>query len=213
VKQATHPARRVDQNPREFARDNTLEVSIGRRVHTFRTKLGIMVADLAAAAKLSPSMVSRIEHGLTSPSLTTLRMLSAALGLPVTAFLGDHEERPDAVFVRAGQALTIERRGTHAEHQYRLLGHPSAISGRVVAEPYLITLKNKSDVFPIFQHLGLEFIYVLEGEIVYRHEDRLYRLRPGDSFFFHSDASHGPEKLLRLPIKFLSVRSYARDET
>ncbi len=97
------------QNPHQTggARDNTLEVSIGREVRTFRSKLGITVADLAAAAKLSPGMLSKIENGLTSPSLTTLKMLSGALGVPVTAFFRRYEERRDAVFVRAGEGLVI----------------------------------------------------------------------------------------------------------
>jgi transcriptional regulator with XRE-family HTH domain len=202
------------QNPHqtEGARDNTLEVSIGREVRTFRSKLGITVADLAAAAKLSPGMLSKIENGLTSPSLTTLKMLSGALGVPVTAFFRRYEERRDAVFVRAGEGLVIERRGTRAGHQYQLLGHTAGVTGRVVVEPYLITLTHESDVFPIFQHPGLEFIYMLEGEVVYRHAGQLYPLLPGDSLFFDADAPHGPEELKTLPIRFLSVISYARDE-
>ena len=215
VKQAPRkPAAEAGQDPHQIggARDNTLEVSIGREVHAFRTKLGITVADLAAAAKLSPGMLSKIENGLTSPSLTTLKTLSAALGVPVTAFFRRYEERRDAVFVRAGQGLVIERRGTRAGHQYQLLGHTGGVTGRVVVEPYLITLTEESDVFPIFQHSGLEFIHVLEGEVVYRHADRLYPLTPGDSLFFDADAPHGPEELRKLPIRFLSVISYARDE-
>ena len=166
------------QDPHQLggARDNTLEVSIGREVRAFRTKLGITVADLAAAAKLSPGMLSKIENGLTSPSLDTLQTLSAALGVPVTAFFRRYEERRDAVFVRAGQGLVIERRGTRAGHQYQLLGHTGGVTGRVVVEPYLITLTEESDVFPLFQHSGLEFIHMLEGEVVYRHADRLYPL-------------------------------------
>ena len=203
------------QDPHQIggARDNTLEASIGREVHAFRRKLGITVADLAAAAKLSPGMLSKIENGLTSPSLTTLKMLSAALGVPVTAFFRRYEERRDAVFVRAGQGLVIERRGTRAGHQYQLLGHTGGVTGRVVVEPYLITLTEESDVFPIFQHPGLEFIHMLEGEVVYRHGGRLYPLVPGDSLFFDADAPHGPEELRKLPIRFLSVISYARDES
>ena len=181
-------------------------------MRAFRTKLGITVADLAAAAKLSPGMLSKIENGLTSPSLNTLQTLSAALGVPVTAFFRRYEERRDAVFVRAGQGLVIERRGTRAGHQYQLLGHTGGVTGRIVVEPYLITLTEESDVFPLFQHAGLEFLYVLEGEVVYRHADRLYPLRPGDSLFFDADAPHGPEELRKLPIRFLSVISYARDE-
>jgi len=208
------PEPAVGQDPHQLggARDNILEVSIGREVHGFRTKLGITVADLAAAAKLSPGMLSKIENGLTSPSLTTLKMLSGALGVPVTAFFRRYEERRDAVFVRAGQGLVIERRGTRAGHQYQLLGHTGGLTGRVVVEPYLITLTKESDVFPIFQHSGLEFIHVLEGEVVYRHADRLYPLVPGDSLFFDADAPHGPEELRSLPIRFLSVISYAREE-
>jgi transcriptional regulator with XRE-family HTH domain len=216
TKTATRPpaASRVEQNPHQVggARDNLLEVAIGREVKAFRTKLGMTVSDLAAAARLSPGMLSKIENGLTSPSLGTLQTLSAALGVPVTAFFRRYEERRDAVFVRSGQGLLIERRGTRAGHQYQLLGHTGGVTGRVVVEPYLITLTEESDVFPLFQHSGLEFIHMLEGEVVYRHADRLYPLLPGDSLFFDADAPHGPEELRKLPIRFLSVISYARDE-
>jgi quercetin dioxygenase-like cupin family protein len=75
----------------------------------------------------------------------------------------------------------------------------------VSVEPYLITLTEKSEVFPLFQHTGAEFIYLLEGEVLYRHGGQTYRLKPGDSLFFDSDAPHGPEELLKLPIRFLSV--------
>lgn len=204
---------KADQNPHQIggARDNLLEVAIGREVRAFRTKLGITVADLAAAAKLSPGMLSKIENGLTSPSLNTLQTLSAALGVPVTSLFRRFEERRDAVFVKSGQGLVIERRGTRAGHQYQLLGHTGGVTGRVVVEPYLITLTQNSDVFPLFQHDGLEFLHMIEGEVVYRHADRLYTLTPGDSLFFDADAPHGPEELIRLPIRFLSVISYTRD--
>ncbi|MDQ0395440.1 helix-turn-helix domain-containing protein [Labrys monachus] len=194
------------------ARDNTLEVAIGREVRAFRNKLGITVSDLAAATGLSLGMLSKIENGVTSPSLTTLQTLSRALGVPVTAFFRRFEERRDAVFVRAGEGLLIERRGTRAGHQYRLLGHTSGHTGRVVVEPYVITLTEGSDVFPLFQHSGLEFIYMLEGEVVYRHADKLYTLQPGDSLFFDADAPHGPDEMRKLPIRFLSIISYARDD-
>jgi transcriptional regulator with XRE-family HTH domain len=195
------------------ARDNILEVAIGREVRAFRNKLGITVSDLATATGLSLGMLSKIENGVTSPSLTTLQSLSRALGVPVTAFFRRYEERRDAVFVKAGQGLAIERRGTRAGHQYHLLGHTGGTGGRVVVEPYLITLTEASDVFPLFQHSCLEFLYMLEGEVVYRHADKLYTMKPGDSLFFDADAPHGPEEMRSVPIRFLSVISYARDES
>ncbi len=201
-----------DPHALDGARDNLLEVAIGREVRAFRNKLNITVSDLAAAAGLSPGMLSKIENGLTSPSLSTLQALSRAVGVPVTAFFRRFEERRDAVFVKAGEGLVIERRGTRNGHQYQLLGHSGGRTGRVVVEPYMITLTEESDVFPLFQHSGLEFLHILEGEVVYRHGSQLYPMGPGDSLFFDADAPHGPEEMHKLPIRFLSVISYSRDD-
>ena len=190
------------------ARDNKLEVAIGRQVRTFRKKLDLTVAGLAKLSGLSNGMLSKIENGIASPSLATIQSLATALQVPVTAFFRKYEEERDVSFVHAGEGLIIERRGTRAGHQYQLLGH--SIGKTISVEPYLITLTEESDVFPIFQHSGLEFIYMLEGKVGYRHGDRTYILTPGDSLFFDADAPHGPEELKKLPIRFLSVISYSR---
>ena len=182
---------------------NQLEIAIGQQVRVFRKQLHMTVAEVASQADLSPGMLSKIENGLTSPSLATLKALSGALNVPVTAFFRKYEEERDATFVKAGQGLNIERRGTRAGHQYQLLGH--TVGKQVFVEPYLITLTEKSDVFPLFQHDGVEFIYMLAGEVIYRHGDQTYRLCPGDSLFFDADAPHGPEELVTLPIRFLAT--------
>ncbi len=182
---------------------NQLEIAIGQQVRAFRKQLSMTVAEVAGQADLSPGMLSKIENGLTSPSLATLKALSGALNVPVTAFFRKYEEERDATFVKAGQGLNIERRGTRAGHQYQLLGH--TVGKQVFVEPYLITLTEESDVFPLFQHDGVEFIYMLTGEVIYRHASETFRLTPGDSLFFDADAPHGPEELVDLPIRFLAV--------
>ena len=185
-----------------------LEISIGRVVRAMRKQLDMTVAELASGAGLSAGMLSKIENGQTSPSLATLQSLSKALQVPVTAFFREFEEQRSATLVKAGQGLHIERRGTRAGHQYQLLGHTT--SKAIGVEPYLITLTEESDVFPLFQHDGVEFIHMLEGVVVYRHGGQRYELSPGDSLFFDAAALHGPEDLKRLPIRFLSVISYPR---
>lgn len=200
----------LTQNPHAVrdTREKVLEVAIGHEVRAFRKQLGITVADLAAATDISLGMLSKIENGITSPSLTTLQSLSKALGVPLTALFRRFEEERSAVFVKAGEGVDVERRGTRAGHQYTLLGHIGANSSGLVVEPYLITLAEDSDVFPTFQHEGMEFIYMLEGEVVYRHGDNLFRMAPGDSLFFDADAPHGPEELTQRPIRYLSIISY-----
>lgn len=189
-------------------RQNNLEMAIGLEVRARRKELGITVADLASATGLSPGMLSKIENGNISPSLTSLQALARALGLPITAFFRRYEEVRNAVFVRAGEGVELERRGTRAGHQYNLLGHIHENTSGVTVEPYLITLTTDSDVFPTFQHAGMEFLYMLEGEVVYRHGDQLFHMRPGDSLFFDADAPHGPEQLVALPSRYLSIIAY-----
>ncbi|MNF05387.1 Cupin domain protein [compost metagenome] len=49
---------------------------------------------------------------------------------------------------------------------------------------------------------------MLEGEVVYRHGEQLFTMQAGDSLFFDADAPHGPEELVKLPARYLSIISY-----
>lgn len=206
----TETAQFLSQDPHAIRepRVNNLEMAIGHEVRAYRKKLGITVTDLASATGVSVGMLSKIENGNISPSLTTLQTLSKALGVPITAFFRGFEEPRSATFVKAGQGVNIERRGTRAGHQYSLLGHIDNNTSGVTVEPYFITLTKDSDVFPTFQHEGMEFLYMLEGEVVYRHGEQLFTMQAGDSLFFDADAPHGPEELVKLPARYLSIISY-----
>jgi len=198
------------QNPHSLseAREKVLEVAIGREVRAHRKQKGITVAELSMQTDLSIGMLSKIENGNTSPSLTTLQTLANVLSVPLTSFFRQYEERREAVHTKAGEGVEIDREGTRAGHQYNLLGHIGGNASGVIVEPYLITLTEKSDTFETFQHSGIETIYMLEGEVEYRHGNDTFNLRPGDTLFFDSDAPHGPEKLVKLPAKYLSIISY-----
>lgn len=202
------------QNPHETGRnkrEKVLEIAIGRQIRVFRKQHDMTVAEMAKMTGLSAGMLSKIENGNTSPSLTTLQTLAEALSVPLTAFFRDFEEKRKAVHTRSGQGLKLERKGTRANHQYSLLGHIGVNSSGVVVEPYLITLTVESDVFPTFRHAGIETIHMLEGEVDYRHGDDVYALKPGDTLFFDADAPHGPENLVLLPAKYLTIISYPQD--
>ncbi|MGI3185739.1 helix-turn-helix domain-containing protein [Nioella aestuarii] len=201
---------KLKQNPHRQTdeREKVLEVAIGREVRGFRQQQGMTVAELAGLTGLSIGMLSKIENGNTSPSLTTLQTLAHALSVPLTAFFRGFEEHREAVHTKAGKGVEIAREGTRAGHQYNLLGHIGANASGVIVEPYLITLTEESDVFPTFQHGGIETIYMLEGEVMYRHNDELYHLCPGDTLHFDADAPHGPEILKRLPARYLSIIAY-----
>jgi len=193
--------------------EKRLEVAIGLEVRRLRKHVGLTVSELAEKSGVSLGMLSKIENGLTSPSLTTLQSIAHALGVQISQFLKRFEEHRPAQLVKAGEGAAQERRGTRAGHQYQLLGFLGSNDSGVIVEPYVITLNDGSDVFPTFQHDGLEFLYMLEGCVEYRHSDDVFLMHPGDALFFHADAPHGPERLITLPARYLSIISYPQGGT
>ena len=152
-------------------------------------------------------MLSKIENAQTSPSLSTLERLAAALDMPLTSLFRGLAEERDAVFVKAGSGPEIVRKGTRAGHTYQLLGSLRGPYKRI--EPLLVSLDESSEVFPIFQHSGIEILYMLQR----RHGVRLrasssYRMERGDTLQFEGDIPHGPTMLVKLPIRFLSITIY-----
>ncbi|WP_194304065.1 helix-turn-helix domain-containing protein [Chthonobacter albigriseus] len=191
------------------APDLSLEQAIGAKIRQERKRLDITGAELAAAAEISPSMLSKIENGQISPSLSTLNMVARALNQPISALFTGYEERRDCSFVKANQGVSIERRGTKAGHHYQLLGH--SLGEGIVVEPFLITLTEEAKPYASFRHSGVELIYMLTGKVAYRHADRTYPLEPGDTLFFDAEAPHGPEELIELPMTYLSIIIYPKD--
>ena len=180
---------------------------LGRVARRIREGQGLTLADVATRAGISAAMLSRLETGRTSPSLETIVSLAGALGIRPSHLLQEIGiEDEDAQLVPAGQGLEVVRRGTKRGHTYHLLA--AQRGPHKVFEPFLVTLTDKSEMFPGFEHPGTEFIHVLSGEIVYRLGQRSYHLRPGDSLTFRGRVTHGPEKLVKVPIRMLSIIIY-----
>lgn len=188
--------------------NRVLERALGAQIRLLRRRLDLSVADLAGASGISVGMMSKIENGQISPSLKTVQALAGALSVPVSSLFASVEERQDCSFVAAGQGLSIERRGTKAGHIYRLLGH--LLRGEMVVEPYMIALGETAQPHTSFSHVGVELLYMIEGEVEYRHGGEVYTLRPGDTMMFDSSAQHGPERLVKHPIRYLSIIVYPR---
>ena len=186
-------------------------VQVGANVRRLRQAQGLNSGELARSAGISAAMLSRLESGDVSPSLETLSALAEALGIaPATLLKEDAATQSDAQLVRKGEGLEVVRRGTRRGHTYHLLA--SDRGPKRVFEPFLVTLTSKSEIFPEFDHPGTEFIHILEGSLRYRHGPESYLLKPGDSLTFRGDVPHGPDRLLKLPVRMLSIIIYGGGE-
>lgn len=187
-----------------------LDRHIGVAVRELRNRNRLTIADIAARAGMSDGMLSRIENGQVSPSLDSLNRLARALGVEISQLFQDFgRPRGKALHVRKGEGMEVVRRGTSKGHTYHLLAYDQGPKKRF--EPFLISMDDASEVFPTFEHAGTEFIYMLQGRIEYRHGKQTYILEPGDALTFPGNVTHGPERLLKLPIRFLSVIFYPEE--
>lgn len=193
----------AEDKPARRKRDNSLEVAIGQQVRHYRHRLDMTVVDLARLASLSAGMLSKIENGATSPSLSTLQSLARALNVPVTELFRSYEEVGGATYVEGGAGPEQDRRGTRHGFRYRYLGH--SVAHEIVVEPYMVEIDANAEPNTVFQHTGMELLVMMEGRMRFRHGEQDYELKPGDSLYFDSNAPHGPAAFHQTPIRFLAV--------
>lgn len=190
---------------------NDLERYVGSAIRELRQKHGLTIAEVAEQVGISRGMLSKIENAQTATSLETLAKLAGALGVSLTTLFRNYNiPEGGAQLVKDGEGMEVVRRGTKRGHTYHLLAYDQGPTK--LFDPFLITMDDASEVFPTFEHPGMEFIHMLEGKIEYRHGQHTYLLEPGDSLTFRGDVPHGPETLIELPIRFLAIIYYSGAE-
>src|ERR1700689_2909691 len=79
---------------------------LGGRIRRVRTARGMSVRGLAARAGCSPSLVSQVERGVTTPSARVVYALANELGITLDSLFGNDSagSADPAGMVRAGPA-------------------------------------------------------------------------------------------------------------
>lgn len=187
----------------------SIEEAVGTAIKEQRLRLGLTIAQVSDQASISRGMFSKIENGQTSAGMETLTRIALALGVSMSSLFSKYDVAPTkAQHIKKGRGMEVVRRGTKSGHTYHLLAYDQ---GPVkLFEPFLITMDDDSERYPTFQHPGTELLYMLEGKIEYRCGQDTYLLEPGDSLTFQGEVPHGPEKMIKFPIKYLCFIVYPR---
>jgi transcriptional regulator with XRE-family HTH domain len=188
-------------------RKNLLEQYLGATIRELRQRHGLTIAQVSEQAGISRGMLSKIENAQTSTGLDVLNRIAQALGVSLSTLFRSYDvPEGGAQLVKKGAGMEVVRKGTKRGHTYHLLAYDQG--PRKIFEPFLITMDDQAERFPVFEHPGTEFIHMLKGVIEYRHGQETYVLHPGDTLTFQGDIPHGPEKLIKTPIQFLSIILY-----
>jgi transcriptional regulator with XRE-family HTH domain len=156
--------------------------SIAETLHEERVRAGLTLEQLALRADLSTAHLSRLESGSRQPSIAALITLSRALGISVSALLGEG---------RGATALTIysDHEPTHVANGL-MVSVRSGFPGSSNLEALRITIE-PSRVPPTFaRHRGEEWIHVVSGRLRLEYGDETHYLEPGTSAHFDADRPH-----------------------
>lgn len=188
----------AQQNP-----SSGLNTYLGLTIKELRTRHNLTIAEVSKLVGISRGMFSKIENGLTSTSMETLEHIANALGVTLSRLFQEYNKPIEAAqFVKKGKGLEVVRKGTKSGHTYHLLAYEHGPNK--VLEPFLISL-DEAEEFSEFQHTGIEFLYMLEGEVEYIVGDELFIFQPGDSLTFNAEIPHRPGKQLKTPIRYLAI--------
>lgn len=190
--------------------ERSVERGVGKAIRDLRLKNHLTLSEISARVGIGRGMLSKIENGLGASSLDTLWRIAQVLGVPLVELFRHHDVPEGGAYLsRARDCIEVVREKGHQAFIYHLLAYDKG--PRRAFEPFLISIDHATDVLPEFEHPGTEFIYMLAGSIEYRHGQQLYLLEAGDALTFQGNVPHGPERLVELPIRFLSIIVYDAD--
>jgi DNA-binding transcriptional MerR regulator/mannose-6-phosphate isomerase-like protein (cupin superfamily) len=154
--------------------------AIGGRLRQLRQRRALSLAQVAKAAGISVGFLSALERSQMSASVSTLRRLARFYQTNILDFFDASGSESRLVppqkrkILEAGPGVRME-----------LLAW-----GNTVMEPHLFRVAPNAGSGESYTHEGEEFLYVLRGEFQISLEEKEYRLKAGDSFYFDSTTPH-----------------------
>ena len=186
-----------------------MDQAIGTSLKSMRENRNLTAKDLAENAGVSAAMISRIESGQVSPSISTLSALSEALDVPMVSFFRDTAtDHVDFTHVKAGQGINSTRIIDQHSHDYINLA--SHIRRDISFEAHIVTMEKQDANAPSYVGHGVVFMHVKEGEAIFKYGERDIHLKEGDSLTLDSELNHGISKQISDNFTFLTIKAERR---
>ena len=162
--------------------------SLGARVAALRRLNGLSLEQLARLSGLTKSYLSKVERGLSAPSIATMLKLARALGVGSGQLLGQSVEEEDIAVVRAAERVPFSRDKGRTGYAYEAIAahRPNkAMTPFVMRPPF-----RRGKSVDLVTHAGEEMVFVIAGEMEIVFRDRVVALKAGDSVYFNAGIPH-----------------------
>ena len=156
-------------------------MKIGKKIKELRTLCDLTQEELANRTELTKGYISQLENDLTEPSISTLDDILKALGTNLGEFFSG--ENVNQIVFKKNDYFQKEENGYNITWLV-----PNAQKNEM--EPILITLNSNSETQIDYPHEGQEFGYVLEGELLLIIDNKKYKVKEGETFYYDSNKNH-----------------------
>lgn len=163
-----------------------VKILIGKKLKATRLRNDMTIQDLSENSGVSSNMISRIERGLTTPSVEILMKLANTFGMSINYFVEEAEKGSTVIFTRKDQGQPIFF--FEDKHQILSLTQGLRDPNFTVFQDILEQGCNSGEGGMV--HTGEEFATVLEGHMEFIVDGQAYELYPGDSLVFKASLSH-----------------------
>lgn len=161
-------------------------MKIGGNIRKIRLQSGLTQQEIADMCGLTKSMISKIENSKVVPAVGTLQRIASVLSVKVATLMEPMENGKARMTLDPFSNVPDFVRTSKGYHIYSASNYPGQIM-----QPILIYAK-KGELRPHeVIHQGEEYIYVLDGEMVFAVGGEKYLLRKGDSLYFDGMQKHG----------------------
>ncbi len=162
---------------------------VGERIQKLREAQGLSRERVSELAGIELDMIKAYEQGSAVPSIGVVIKLSRVLGFKVEGMLHGGATVSEAITIcRAGDSLSGPQGSTDQSYGYSSLTRPG--TGGHIMQPFLLTFDPQTPAGPPITHDGQEFVYIIEGIIELRYDDRSYQLNTGDSAYIDASRPH-----------------------
>ncbi len=171
----------------------------GARLREARLQRGMSLRSVAQAVGVSASLISQVETGKTQPSVSTLYALVSHLGISIDDLLGVVPTPAGTPAPVAPQSSSSSRPVQRAEENAVLEMENGVRWERLAmgeggqADALLVTYEpgaSSSIEGRLMRHAGVEYAYLMEGELTLQLDFDSYVLHPGDSLHLDSVRPH-----------------------
>ncbi|MDD7363581.1 MAG: XRE family transcriptional regulator [Peptoniphilus sp.] len=187
--------------------DNEIEMSfdalrLGQTLREERNRLGYTLDEASHKTGVSKTMLSQIERGESSPTVSTIWKISTGLRIPLATLLSNSNKSDYKV-------LTLDEAMPITENHHVLIQNIFSFDPLSPLDGLFVTLRPNSKYQSTGHNNALrEYIFVIDGELIMHVGTERFIMHKFDTLSFEGDEEHSYENISDEPVSYLSLIKY-----